>query len=98
MVPILGDAGWAIENPAPWALGDALLPGHLASLLCAIFIGPVVVPIDIRESVRALEERSVSDLGARERTSSGQRIPFLTRDDRPPRLARPMEHDGFAAA
>ena len=55
-VPILSDAGWIIESERSWAIAGAILSVAAAFLLFAMILGPVVILVDVRKSVRSLEK------------------------------------------
>lgn len=56
-VPMLSNAGWVIENDGAWSFAGAICLAAFAFLLAAVFVGPVVILVDIRKSLRALEKR-----------------------------------------
>lgn len=58
-VPMLSEAGWIIENEALWKLCGAVFFAAATFLLSLVVVGPVVVLVDIRKSVRALEKQSM---------------------------------------
>lgn len=58
-VPILREAGWMIENEGSWRLCAAICFAAASVLLSVVVVGPVVVLVDIRKSVRALEKQRI---------------------------------------
>src|SRR5262245_43958932 len=57
-VPILNAAGLIPENEVTWKFYGALFFLVATFLVLAVFIGPFLVLLDIRKSVRALETAS----------------------------------------
>jgi hypothetical protein len=55
--PTLRQAGWVIEHEIAWSLFGALLCAGGAFLSAVVFVGPVVLLVDIRRSMRALESQ-----------------------------------------
>ena len=80
VVPAVGDAGWAIEHDLPWRIFGALISAAVAFLLGVIFVGPLVVLVDIRRSVRALELQTTRKHQASE-SPARDRNPFAIADE-----------------
>jgi hypothetical protein len=57
-VPILKAAGLILENEPAWKIYGALFFAVASFLVSAVLIGPILVLVDIRKSVRALETKS----------------------------------------
>jgi hypothetical protein len=57
-VPMLNSAGVVLENEAVWPLYGALFFAVAAFLVLAVLIGPFLLLVDIRKSVRALETKN----------------------------------------
>ena len=57
-VPILKAAGGIPENETAWKIYGALFFAIAAFLVLAVVTGPILVLVDIRKSVRALETRN----------------------------------------
>ena len=57
-VPMLNAAGWLLENEAAWKIFGALLSTLVAFLVLAIVIGPFLVLVDIRRSVRSVASKN----------------------------------------
>jgi len=58
-VPILNAAGLILENEMAWKAYGALFFLVATFLVLAVFIGPFLVLLDIRKSVRALERENI---------------------------------------
>jgi len=56
-VPILKASGWILENEPVWKIYGALFLAVATFLVSAVLIGPFLVLVDIRKSVRALETK-----------------------------------------
>lgn len=56
-VPFLVEAGAILENESVWNMFGAFFFVAAAFLLSAMAIGPLLLLVDIRKSVRALEAR-----------------------------------------
>lgn len=57
IVPALKFAGWELENEAVWNICGALVCVTITFLVSAVVAGPILVLIEIRKSVRAIEMR-----------------------------------------
>jgi hypothetical protein len=57
-VPILRSAGLILEDPTPWKILGAPLFAVATFLVSAVLLGPVLVLVDIRKSVRAFEMKN----------------------------------------
>jgi hypothetical protein len=57
-VSILKDAGAVLENELAWKILGAVVFPLFAFLALAVLFGPILVLVDIRKSVRALEVAS----------------------------------------
>ena len=57
-VPILKSARWILENETAWKIYGALFFAMAAFLVLAVVTGPILVLVDIRKSVRALETKN----------------------------------------
>ena len=55
VVPILKSSGWVLENETAWRIFGAVAAPIAAFLVLAVLFGPILVLVDIRKSVRALE-------------------------------------------
>jgi len=75
-VPMLHAAGAILENEAVWPLYGALFFAVAAFLVSAVLIGPFLLLVDIRKSVRVLETKS-SGSGS---GSSGRPLPAKVRE------------------
>jgi len=76
-VPILKDAGAVLENEMAWKiLGAGVFP-LLAFLSLAVFFGPILVLVDIRKSIRALEASNLGSAGAMTVPPLEHREPYL---------------------
>ena len=71
-VPILKASGWILENEPVWKIYGALFFAVATFLVSAVLVGPFLVLVDIRKSVRALETK---DSG-----SSSSVLPFERRE------------------
>jgi hypothetical protein len=65
-VPILKAAGLTLENQTAGKLLGAVVFAFVTFLVSAVAIGPIVVLLDIRKSVRTLETKS---------SGNGNRVP-----------------------
>lgn len=74
-VPMLNAAGWILKNETPWKIFGAVLSPIATFLILALLIGPILVLVDIRKSVRALEMKN-----------SGSRSGVLPAERREPSL------------
>lgn len=54
-VPMLRSAGLILDDPTPWKILGIFLFAVATFLVSAVFLGPVLVLVDIRKSVRAFE-------------------------------------------
>jgi hypothetical protein len=59
-VPILTDAGLILQGEVGWKIIGALLFPVVAFLMAAVVIGPILVLVDIRKSIRAFETKNSS--------------------------------------
>jgi len=57
-VPMLNAAGAILENEAVWKIYGALFFAVAAFLVSAVLIGPFLVLVDIRKTIRALEAKN----------------------------------------
>ena len=57
-VPILNHVGWILQNEIAWKIYGALFFAVATFLVSAVLIGPFLVLVDIRKSVRALEMKN----------------------------------------
>ena len=57
-VPILKAAGLILENETAWKIYGALFFAIAAFLVLAVLLGPFLVLVDIRKSVRAHETKN----------------------------------------
>jgi hypothetical protein len=57
-VPILNRVGWVLENETAWKIYGALFFPVATFLVSTVLIGPFLVLVDIRKSVRALEMKN----------------------------------------
>jgi len=57
-VPILKAARWVLENETAWRIYGALFVALATFLVFAVLTGPILVLVDIRKSVRALETKN----------------------------------------
>jgi hypothetical protein len=64
VVPIFKTAGWVLENEIGWRILGAVLSPVVAFLVLAVLIGPFLVLVDIRKSVRSLEAATRGSDGA----------------------------------
>jgi len=64
-VPILNAAGWILENETVWKISGALFFAVAAFLVSAVLTGPILVLVDIRKSVRALETKKSGSTSSR---------------------------------
>src|SRR5258708_8694326 len=62
-VPLLKAAGGILENETAWKLYGALLFSVATFLMLAVFTGPLLVLVDIRKSVRAIETKNSDNSG-----------------------------------
>ncbi len=58
-VPLLNSTGAILENEAVWQIYGALFFAVATFLSAAAVIGPVLMLVDIRKSVRAFETKSI---------------------------------------
>jgi hypothetical protein len=63
-VPILRDAGAVLESEMAWKILGAVVSPLVAFLALAVLFGPILVLVDIRKSVRALEASSQGSGGS----------------------------------
>ena len=56
--PTVSDAGWVIEHELAWRIFGALLCAAGSFLLAVIVVGPVVLLVDIRRSMRGMETQA----------------------------------------
>src|SRR5262245_8848790 len=56
-VPMLHTAGGIPTNELAWRFLGALLCSVIAFLVLAVFVGPLLLLVDIRQAVRSIEER-----------------------------------------
>lgn len=75
-VPMMNDAGWVIEHQLPWRTFGALIAIGVAFLLSAVLAGPLVLLVDIRRSVKAIESRASSVASIQSEESPRPRNPF----------------------
>ena len=54
-VPILKDAGAILENEIAWSVLGAVVTPVAAFLVLAVVFGPILLIVDIRKTVRAIE-------------------------------------------
>jgi len=80
IVPALSDAGWVIENKGAWSVAGAIVLVVAAFLLSAVLVGPVVILVDIRRSLRALERNAVGIGISEDRRRPAPRNPFSEHD------------------
>ena len=59
-VPILNSAGAILENETVWPFYGVVFFALATFLISAVLIGPFLVLVDIRKSLRALEAKSIS--------------------------------------
>ena len=64
-VPALRSAGWILENEAAWRISGAIFLPVVTFLASAVVLGPVLVLVDIRKSVRALEAANLGSGSSR---------------------------------
>lgn len=64
VVPILKDAGIVLENEVAWKILGAVVFPFFAFLSLAVLFGPILVLVDIRKSVRALEASRQGNRGS----------------------------------
>lgn len=57
-VPILKTAGGILENETAWQIYGALFAALVTFLVLAVITGPMLLLVDIRKSVRALETKT----------------------------------------
>lgn len=74
-VPMLKSAGANFVNETAGRLVGALVFSGTAFLLLAVFTGPILILIDIRKSLRAIEARGRDSFG--DALPLEQREPFL---------------------
>jgi len=55
VVPILKSSGWVLENETAWRILGAVAAPIAVFLVLVVFIGPILVLVDIRKSVRSVE-------------------------------------------
>jgi len=55
VVPILKSSGCVLENETAWRILGAVVSPVVAFLVMVVLFGPILVLVDIRKSVRALE-------------------------------------------
>jgi len=54
---VLNDSGLVFQNPAAWRVVGGLLFAVGGFIVFAVLVGPFLILVDIRKSVRALEMR-----------------------------------------
>lgn len=54
-VPLLKETGWIVANEVAWRIGGAVLLVVATFLIAVVVTGPLLVLVDIRRSVKALE-------------------------------------------
>jgi hypothetical protein len=59
-VPLLEAAGWIVANEVIWSIGGATLLVIATFLIAVGVTGPLLVLVDIRRSVKALEANIMS--------------------------------------
>ena len=62
-VPILNAAGLILEHETAWKILGALLIPAATFLVLAVFLGPMLVLVDIRNSVRLIETKNGGGAG-----------------------------------
>jgi large-conductance mechanosensitive channel len=62
-VPLLKAAGAVLENEEAWKIYGSLLFAVVAFVVLAALVGPFLILVDIRRSVKALERSSGSTSG-----------------------------------
>ena len=67
-VPILNSTGAILENEVAWKIAGALFFAVATFLMLAVLVGPFLMLVDIRKSVRALATESSG-------SSSGRGLP-----------------------
>ncbi len=82
-VPLLDSSGWRIESEGSWSFAGAIVSTGIAFLISAVVIGPVVVLVDIRRSVRSLEEGGAGRAPSKRDALLEARNPFLAHDADP---------------
>ena len=58
MVPMMEEAGAVLENEFAWKLFGALVFPAVTFLVLAVIIGPILILVDLRNSVRIIEARA----------------------------------------
>ena len=65
IVPVLKSSGWILENEIAWRISGAIFLPVVTFLASAVVLGPVLVLLDIRKSVRTLESANLGSSGSR---------------------------------
>ncbi len=55
LVPILKSSGWVLQSETAWRIFGAVAAPVAVFLVLVVLIGPILVLVDIRKSVRSLE-------------------------------------------
>ncbi|HVY04537.1 MAG TPA: hypothetical protein VHB46_01050 [Burkholderiales bacterium] len=55
VVPILQSRGWILESDMGWRIAGAVVFPLATFLVLAVVLGPILLLVDIRKSVRSLE-------------------------------------------
>ena len=76
-VPLLSSTGAILENEAVWQIYGALFFAVLTLLSAAAVIGPFLMLVDIRRSLKALETTSNSGGNRRGAISAEVKEPYL---------------------
>ena len=76
-VPALQAAGAILEHEAAWKIAGALFVAVAAFLMSAVIVGPFLVLVDIRKSIRAFEIKNSGSKNRGRIPPAEQREPFL---------------------
>lgn len=74
-VPLLKSAGGVLQNDVAGRIAGALVFSLLSFIALAVIVGPILVLIDIRKSLRVIEAKHAGSLS--EALPLEQREPFL---------------------
>lgn len=81
-VPAVGEAGWVLEHELAWRILGAVLSATFAFLTAVVFVGPLVLLVDIRRSVRDIESRLI-DADPKQEAPAHRPNPFAFEVDQP---------------
>lgn len=82
IAPAMGEAGWVLEHELAWRIFGAVLSAAFAFLMAVVFVGPLVLLVDIRRSVRDIESRLV-DADPQQESPKHRPNPFAFEADQP---------------